>query len=170
MTESVVPIADIKPIAVAQRMVTARWHPIVPRIFLATGLPLTRHPPTAYLDRLCRIGEIENHNDVADIALDRRRDIGVSAVKIETMHTAADCPPFGDQSRIGRIRNVVNVDTAAKLVRRGFAELLLIDNHDVARDPHFVRVPALTHRDLGEMLRGRADRPRRLWSSPRSGA
>ena len=131
--KTVMPVADIEPVAVAQRMMAARRHPIRPRIVLAARLPLAGNPPAPDLDRLCGIREVEDHHDIADVAFDRRRDVGVAAVEIEAMHAAADGRPFGDQLRLARPRNVVDRDTAADLAAAGFAELLMIDDHDVVR-------------------------------------
>ena len=59
-------------VAHAERMMAAwRW-PIVPRIRLATGFPLSGDPPARHFLRARRIGEIEDHHDVADIALGGR--------------------------------------------------------------------------------------------------
>jgi ATP dependent DNA ligase domain len=46
-------------------MVATRRHPIFPGIRLAAGLPLARNPPPGDLDRLGRIGEVQDHHDVA---------------------------------------------------------------------------------------------------------
>ena len=92
-------------------------------------------------------------DDVADIALDSRGNVSVAAVKIETMHAAADRAPLCDQFRISRICNVVDIDAAADVAWRRFAEPLLIDDHNIANDPHLVRVPALAHWNSGEDTR-----------------
>ena len=69
------------------------------------------------------------------------------------MHAAAGGPPFGDQLRRRRIRDVVDVDAAADIGAARLAELLLVDDHDVAGHAHLVRMPALADIDLGEHLR-----------------
>ena len=141
------PVADIEPVAHAQRMVAARRHPICPWILLAARLPLAGNPPAADLERLRRIGEIEDHHDVADIAFHRRRDVGVAAVEIEAVHAAADRAPFGDQLRCGGLGDVVDVDPAAEVVSgSALAELLVIDDHDAVGDTHLVRMPAFSAR------------------------
>ena len=155
------PIAHIKPVAFAQRMVAAWRHPIGPWVFLAARFPLAGNPPAADLDRLCRIGEIEDHDDVADIPFGRRRDVGVAAVEIEPMHAAANGAPLRDQLRRCRIGDIVDVDAAADVCAARLSELLLIDDHDVAGNPHLVRVPAFAHVNLGERFRRCADRRRR---------
>ena len=82
--EAVVPVADIEAVAEAQRMVAARRYPVAPGVLLAARLPLAGDPPAPDLLRLRRIGEIEDHHDVADIALGGRRDVGVAAVEIDS--------------------------------------------------------------------------------------
>src|SRR5258708_37866447 len=94
--EAVVPIAHIEPVAVAQGMMAARRSPIGPRIFLAAGFPLTGDPPTTNLDGLCRIDEVEDHDDVTDVAFRGRRDVGVAAVEIEPAYAATDGSAFRD--------------------------------------------------------------------------
>src|SRR5262245_57270195 len=108
--QPVVPVADIETIAHAQRMMAARRGPVVPRIRLAAGLPLPRDPPPPDLDGVGRIGEVEDHHDVADIAFGGRRDVGVAAVEIVAVHAAAGGAPRGDQLRGAWTRYVVNAD------------------------------------------------------------
>src|SRR5262249_55957294 len=48
--EPVMPVADIEAIAHAQRMMTTRRGPIVPRIRFSSGLPLPGDPPPPHLD------------------------------------------------------------------------------------------------------------------------
>src|ERR1700683_998847 len=134
-------------------MMAARRHPILPGIVLAPGLPLTGNPPTADLFGLCRIAEVEDHYDIADVPFRSRRDISVAAVEIETVYAAARGSPLADQLRIGRVLDVVNVDAAADVSRRGLSELFLIDDHDAVGDPHLVRMPALAHGDLRDDAR-----------------
>src|SRR4029077_18776525 len=82
--EAAMPIARVEPVAAAQRMMAAMPAPL-PGRGLAAGGPLPRHPP--FRDRLgpVRVGEVEDHDDVADIALFLRRDVGVGAVRIEAV-------------------------------------------------------------------------------------
>src|SRR5215469_17835452 len=82
--EAAVPIAGIEPVALAQRMMAAVRRALPVRL-LAAGGPLSRHPPTADLAGVRRVPEVEDHHDIAAIALDRRRDIGVAPVEIEAM-------------------------------------------------------------------------------------
>ena len=163
--QPVMPVADIEAIAHAQRMMAARRDPIVPGIGLAAGLPLARDPPAPDLARTGRIGEIEDHHDVADIAFRRRRQVGVAAVEIVAMHAASGSAPFGDRLRIARARDVVDRDPAAELGRAGLTELLVVDDHDAVGGPHLVGVPALRQIDAREPARmARVGRRRRWWS------
>ncbi len=61
--------------------------------------------------------------------------------------------PLVDQLRRRRIGDIVDAEAAANFARAGFAELLMVDDHDVVRDPHLVRVPAFGHIDLADDLR-----------------
>src|SRR5206468_2350917 len=82
------PVADIETIAHAQRMVATRRRPIFPGIRLAAGLPLAGNPPPGDLDRLGRIGEVQDHYDVAHAALRGRRDVGIAAIEIIAVDAA----------------------------------------------------------------------------------
>src|SRR5439155_1759389 len=66
--EATVPVADIEAIPQAYRVVTAVLAPR-PRRRLAARRPLPRHPPPADFLRLRWIGEVEDHHDVADVAV-----------------------------------------------------------------------------------------------------
>ena len=85
--QTALPVTRIKPIAVAQR-VMAFVRIALPRRRLATGDPLSGHPPAADFFGFGRIFQIENHHDVAEVAIHRRRDVSVTPVKIEAVHTA----------------------------------------------------------------------------------
>src|SRR5947208_9049203 len=73
--EAAVPIAGIEPLALAQRMMAA-VRGARPSGLFAAGSPLSGHPPAADLARTRRVAKVEDHHDVAAIALHRRRDIG----------------------------------------------------------------------------------------------
>src|SRR5580704_15039209 len=134
-------------------MVAARRRPIVPRIILAPALPLAGNPPAADLDGPRWVGKVEDHDDIADVTLCGRRDVGVTPIEIEAVHTTTDGAPFANKLWVGRFRYIVNIDSAARLVRQGFAELLLINHHDAAGDPDLVRVPAFADRNCGKDAR-----------------
>src|SRR5207302_257161 len=128
--EAVMPVADIKPVAVTQRMVAPRRGPAIPGIGFATGLPLAGNPPASDLDRFCWVRKVEDHNNVADIALSRRRDVGVTAVEVETMNATAFRPPLRDQPRCRWLRHVIDIDAAADVPGLILAEALLVNDHD----------------------------------------
>src|SRR6516162_275245 len=127
------PVADIEAIAHAQRMMTTRRGGVVPRIGFSPSLPLARDPPAPDLDRAGGIGEIEDHHDVADIALGRRRQVGVAAIEIVAVHTAAGRAPLGDQLRRAGARDVIDPDAPAELGRSALAQPLVVDDHDALR-------------------------------------
>src|SRR3954451_14267288 len=111
-------------------MMAPRRHPVVPRIGLAAGLPLARDPPPADLDRFCRIRQIEDHHDVADIAVGGRRDIGVAAVEIVAVNAATAVLPLGYELGSVRLADVIDAQAPAELRRPAVAEPLVVDNHD----------------------------------------
>src|SRR5882757_3378262 len=90
---AVMPITDVEPIAHAHRMVAARRRPRVPGIRLAAGLPLPRDPPTPDLFGAGRILQIEDHHDVADVALGGRRNIGIASVEIVAVYALSRGSP-----------------------------------------------------------------------------
>src|SRR5580698_796322 len=75
--KAAVPIADVEPVALAQRMMAAVRRALPARL-LAAGGPLSGHPPAADLARMRGIAEVEDHDDVAAIALHRGRDVSVA--------------------------------------------------------------------------------------------
>src|SRR4029450_4228804 len=96
------------------RVVAARRSPVLPRISLAARFPLAGNPPAPDLFRLRRVLEVEDHADIADIALGGRRDIGVAAVEIVAMHPLSVGAPFGDELWRGRLRHVIDAEPAAE--------------------------------------------------------
>ena len=160
--QAVVPVADIEPVAHAQRVVAARRDIVVPRIFLAAAGALARNPPAPDLDRVGRVDQVEDHDDVADIAVGGRRDIGVAAVIVVAVNALAAGHPLGDQLRLGRSRRVVDRQPAAEIGRPLAAEALVVDDHQPVLGAHLVRVPAGRNVDGGDLLRdcaGRKCRP-----------
>ena len=126
------PVADIETLAQPQGMVAARRYPIIPRIILAAGLPLAGNPPPPDLDRFGGIGEVEDHHDVADVALGRGRDVGEAAVEIEAVHAAARSRHLRS-ALAGWARDVVDRKAAAELGGAAVAEPLVVDDHDAVR-------------------------------------
>jgi hypothetical protein len=114
---------------------------------------VARDPPAPDLDRTGGIGEIEDHHDVADIALGRRRQVGVAAIEIVAVHAAAGRAPLGEELRRAEARDVINCDTPAELGRSALAQPLVVDDHDAVRHPHLVGMPALRQIDGRELAR-----------------
>jgi hypothetical protein len=114
---------------------------------------LSGDPPAADLLRLRRIGEIEDHHYVADIALGRRRDIGVAAIEIIAVHALAVGAPLGDQAGTRGIGDIVDAESAAELRIAVRPLPLVIDDHDAVGNAHLVGVPAGGHFDARKDLR-----------------
>ena len=150
--DAVVPVAHVKPVAQAQRMVAARLGVFGPRILLAARGPLAGNPPAADFHWARGILQVQDHADVADVALDRRRDVGVAPVERVAVHAFAGRLPLGKLLRLRRIGDVVDAEAAAEL-RAALPEALVVDDHHAVRDAHLVRMPALGHRHGGEELR-----------------
>src|SRR3954447_20677974 len=152
--KTMMPVRHVQPIAMAQRMVTARLYVIVPRVRLASGDMLPWYPPATDFLRRLGIGEVEDHHDVADVAFRRWRDVGVAAIEREAMHAAAFAgdAPFVDEPRLRWRRHVEDADTAAEF-GCAFAEFLVVDHHQVAGHAHLVRMPADRNVELRDELR-----------------
>src|SRR3974390_959247 len=90
-----IPVADIEPVTAADRVMAA-MPATTPAWRLTARGPLPGHPPAANLPRMRRIGQIENHDDVADIAFDFRRDVGVASVEGEPVHAHPAATPLAD--------------------------------------------------------------------------
>ena len=148
--EAVEPIAHVKPVTQAQRMVAAqrRVHRVA-GVGFAAGLPLTRRGPAADLFRPGRIGEVEDHDDVAHIALDGRRDIGVAAVEIVAVDAVAGGRPLGDKTGPGRVGHIVDRQATVKFGLAVASLVFVIDDHQAIGDPHLVGMPALGDLDFG---------------------
>ena len=134
-----VPVADIQAIAAPDRMVAA----VVlgfPARRLAAGCPLAFHPPAADLFRFRRVFQVEDHDNGADIALLLRGDVGVAAVEGEPVHAHPGAFPMTDVARRAWPADVEDAkpdEIAGRLVA---ARALAIDDHDLVRDPHLVRM------------------------------
>jgi hypothetical protein len=145
--EAAVPIADIEPVALAQRMMAAVRRALPARLFAAGG-PLSGHPPAADLARVRWLAEVEDHHDVAAIARNRGRDISVAPVEIEAMDAHAIGLPAGDLARVLRPGHVMDAEPAAKIVGRRIvvsAVALAIDQHQPIVHAHLVRMGAGWH-------------------------
>jgi hypothetical protein len=69
------------------------------------------------------MGEVQDHHDIAHVALRRRRDVGIPAIKIIAVHTATGRSPFGDRFRIARLRYVIDAKPAAEVGGPALADL-----------------------------------------------
>src|SRR5262249_53460256 len=142
---------DVEPIAVADGVMAAMRRAL-PRRRFAAGRPLPRHPPLAHELGARRIPEVDDADDVAEIAVHFRRAVNVAAIEGEAMHPAAG--KARDALRIGRTADIVDLKPAAKVRslaadRKDFA----IDEHHAVFDPHLVRERALGNGDLRELAR-----------------
>jgi hypothetical protein len=101
---------------------------------------LVLHPPAPDLDRLRRIADVVDHQDVADKSFHLGRHIGVVLVDIEAMHALPMRLHESDELRIGLVLDVIDVKAARRIVaQRAGARLDFgIDQHDVAHDAHLV--------------------------------
>src|SRR6478672_11274512 len=91
------PVAYIKTIAEAHRVMAARRRSIAPGIVLTSRPPLPRYPPAPDLAWIGRIDKVKDHDDVADIAFDGWRHVGITAIEIITMDATAGSLPFADR-------------------------------------------------------------------------
>src|SRR6266849_1052203 len=123
------PIADVKPVASSNWMVTAGVCP-VPRRSSSAGFPLSRHPPAANFLRLFRILEIQDHGDVSDVTFHGRGNVGVAAVKSESMNAFPMSFVEGDLSWFGLVRDVEDFETGLQFLFCLVA--LVVDEHHVA--------------------------------------
>lgn len=132
----------------------ARRHVVVPGIGLAALHMLARDPPAADLFGPGRILQVQDLDDVADIAGRGRRNIGVAPVKIIAVHAAALRArlPVGDQARPLGTADVVDAQAAAEIVGAA-AEFLVIDDHQAVLRPDLVRMPAYRHLQRGQQPR-----------------
>ena len=105
--EAAVPVAHVEPVARADRVVAAVVAPRPGRRLPASG-PLPRHPPAPDLLRPRRIVQIEDHHDVADVAVHLGGDVGVAPVEGEAVHARAAALPERDLARPARVGDVVD--------------------------------------------------------------
>src|SRR5262249_43723547 len=130
---------------------------------LAAGGPSAGHPPPANLLRPARVLEIQDHHNIADIAFELGRDVGVAPVEREPMDSVAAAAPRRDLLRLARIRYVVDAETDRLrhfFPRQGRTvparRMLAIDQHDAVRDADLMGMDAGgggNVRDLVRLLR-----------------
>src|SRR5207247_154327 len=117
--EPTMPVACVQSVAQSQRVMASPVGSLPRRDFAAFG-PLTRQPPSANLPRSGRFREIEDHDDVAEIAFHCRRYVRVPAVEVETMDASARCFPISYQPRFCWSGDVIDSNTAPKRVRGAY--------------------------------------------------
>src|SRR6185503_15396877 len=96
----------------ANRVMAAVMPPRPARALPASG-PLSGHPPAADLAGPRRILQVQDHHDVADVAVHLRGDVGVAAVEGEAVHARAAALPERDLARLARRGHVVDHEAAA---------------------------------------------------------
>ena len=125
---------------------------LLPGRLLASAGPLPRHPPTADFGQLGWVLEIDDDDDVSEIAVCGRREIGVALIEIEAVHALPAGFPSAQQMRFARVGHVVNVGAALPISRRRVRIVeveFLIDDHGVAGHAYLVRMRAGRHFQLG---------------------
>src|SRR5438067_11239265 len=83
-----------------------------PGRFLAARRPLTGHPPAPDFFRTLGLVEIDDRNDIAQIAVHLRRAVDIAAVERESMHAAGR--PRSNMTRVRRLGDVEDLNSAAK--------------------------------------------------------
>ena len=141
--EATVPVAHVEPVVEPDGMVTAVLA-AGPGRRLAAPRPLPRHPPAAHLLRPCGIGEVEDHHDVADVAVQLGRDVGVAPVEGEAVDAQASAMPEGQLAGAARIGDVEDEEPAGA-ARGGRAVPLAVDEHEPVARAHLVRMRPRRH-------------------------
>src|SRR4051812_44512741 len=144
------PIGDMQPVTQAQRMMTTRLHVFAPRILLAAGRVLPRKPPPPSFLRPRRVLQVEDHDEVANIAVRSRRNVGIAAIEVEAMNAGATCLPLVDQTRSCGTRDIIEPKPAAERWIATLPLLLVVDDHQAIARAYLVRVPAGRHLDVRE--------------------
>ena len=148
--EAAVPVAHVEPVARADRMVAAVMPPRPARGLPAPG-PLPRHPPAPDLPGPRRIVQIQDHHDIADVAVHLGGDVGVAPVEGEAVHPRAATFPERDLARPARVGDVVDHEAAAHPGRRLVRGLgLAVHHHEPVGRAHLVRVGLGRHLEGGQ--------------------
>src|SRR3989475_11998033 len=95
---------------------------------LAAGDPLARHPPAPDLFRLRRVLEVEDHHDVAAIAVEIGREIRVASVEGEAIQALPLAE--GDLAWALGVTHVPDTTAATELGRElGAGRRFAVDQH-----------------------------------------
>ena len=125
---------------------------LFPAWFLAAGSPLTRHPPTSDFLGARRIFEIDDRNDVPEIALHFRRAVNITSVEREPVHAAR--APGCDMARRRWLGDIENLEAALEIwILSADWKNFAIDQHDAVVDANLVRKGAVRDFDLGKLAR-----------------
>ena len=149
--EAAVPVAGVQPVAEPEGVVAA-VPDALPRGGLAARRPLPGHPPAAHLLGPGRVLQVQDHHDVADVALDLGREVGVVAVEVKAVNARARGPVETDLPGAGLVGHVVDPEAALKTVLGHAAVAFVVHQHDVAVDPHLVRMGAIGDVDVRHYL------------------
>ena len=142
------PVANIETVADPHWMMAA-VRGTFPGRLLATRSPLPRHPPAADLLGMRRFLEIDDRNNVAEIAIQFRRAIDVATIESEAMHAAGG--PGRDPFRLGRFADVEDLKAAMEIgIIAADRIYLAVDQHDVMFDTDFMRQRTFRHLDACE--------------------
>ena len=118
---------------------------------LAARGPLAGHPPPPDLAGVGRVGEVEDHHDVAVVALDLRGDVRVASVPVEAVHAGTAGLPECDLAGPVGPGDVPNGEAAAEPGRRVERRRRLpIDQHDPVGDADLVRLGGGRHAQLSQ--------------------
>ena len=109
---------------------------------LATCRILARHPPARDLNRLRRIFDVVDDENVADETLHLGRDVGVVLVKVEAVDPSGMGSHERDQPGIGPVLDVVDAKSSVRIALAIACPGLNfgIHEHEIAHHAHLMRV------------------------------
>jgi hypothetical protein len=115
---------------------------VLPRRHLAAGGPLPFHVPAPDLGGIGRVLEVEDDDDVAQVAFHFGRQVGIATVEIETVDARSATGPESDLARLGRVGHVVDLEPAHEVGRRlaGIDDGFRIADHQPTLHAHLVRM------------------------------
>src|SRR6266436_141542 len=148
-----VPVSDVETIDEAQRVMTPGFS-VPPGRRLPARRPLAGHPPAADLLGTAGVLQVEDHDDVAEIAVDLGGDVGIAPVEVVAVQAGARGLPEGDRTWLGRLRYVVDGEPApeSRLELVGWGGLP-IDQHEVVHHADLMGVNTGRHLEGGDLAR-----------------